>query len=332
MNCTNDQYYKTSDFKYPFFIVIYSLLFIIGLPVNIAACCYLVSSKANKRLSEVKIYMISLTLADLLYIMLLPFWIDYYYHGGYWRFPAFTCSLFGSLFYINTYSTLFFLSLISFTRYLAVSRPVKTAQSAQRNRGIGVTVLVWLLIVCCSLCILIDNKNHVNKRNDNTTSCFENYTEKNEKTQLLVIHSLMLLAFVVTLGAVIGNYVLIIRRLSREQTALRVPQHKLKKKAVRMVLTVLVIYMVCFLPYHLIQLPWMLLVLNVVHSNDCLFRKTFNDVHQVTLGLMSINCVLDPVVYCFLTEDFRRYLRELTCYCRDKCVLWSKLRSPSSCI
>lgn len=331
MNCTSDQYYNTSDFKYTFFIVIYSLVFIIGLPVNIAACCYLVRSKANKRLSEVKIYMISLTLADLLYIMFLPFWIDYYLHRGDWRFHTFTCSLFGSLFYINTYSTLFFLSLVSFTRYLAVSRPVKTAQSAQRNRGIGVTVLVWLLIVCCSLCILIDNKKHVNEKNG-TMSCFEDYTEGKQWKELLVIHSLMLLAFVVTLGAVISNYVLILRKLSREQTGLRVPQHKLKKKAVRMVLTVLVIYMVCFLPYHLIQLPWMLLVLDVVHSTDCPFRKTFNDVHQVTLGLMSINCVLDPVIYCFLTEDFRRYLRELTRYCRDKCVLGSKPRSPCSCI
>ncbi|XP_078261993.1 platelet-activating factor receptor-like [Rhinoraja longicauda] len=330
MNCTRAQYYETSAFKYTFFIVIYSLLFIIGLPENIAACCYLVSNKANKRLTEVKIYMISLTLADLLFITFLPFWIDYYYHNGHWRFPDFTCSFFGSLFYINTYSTLFFLSLISFTRFLAVSRPVKTAQSVQRNRGIGVTVLIWLLIVCCSLYILIDHKKHTNKINSNTTSCFEDYTEGNAKSQLLVIHSLMLLAFVVTLGAVIGNYVLILRRLSTEQAALRVPHRKLKKKAVRMVLTVLVIYMVCFLPYHLIQLPWMLLVLDVVHSNDCLFRKAFNDVHQVTLGLMSINCVLDPVVYCFLTEDFRLYLRELTRYCRGKCALGSKPRSQSS--
>ncbi|XP_051868032.1 platelet-activating factor receptor-like [Pristis pectinata] len=332
MNCTKDKYYETSPFKCKFFGVIYSLLFIIGLPENIATCCYLLYNKGNKRLTEVKIYMISLTLADLMFILFLPFWVDYYHRESDWKFGDFMCGFCGSLFYINTYSTLCFLSLISFTRYLAVSRPVETAQSKQVVRGVILTAIIWTGTVGASIWVLADSKKHTNEKH-NATSCFEDYwstTGKNgkdnetQKINLLVIHSIMLLVFALTLGAVIANYVLILRKLSADQSALRLSQDKLKKRAIRMVLMVLVIYILCFLPYHLIQLPWMLLVLDIWKPFKCNFRKTFNDVHQVTLGLMSINCVLDPIVYCFLTEDFRQYLRELINYHRNNCILRNK--------
>ncbi|XP_069788163.1 platelet-activating factor receptor-like [Narcine bancroftii] len=325
MNCTN---FEVSEFRNPFFVVIYSILFIVGLPGNLAAFYYFVHNKAKKRLTEVKIYMISLALADLLFIVFLPFWIDYYSHGGHWRFSDFLCSFCGSLFFINTYNTLFFLSLISFTRYLAVSRPVKVAQSKQIQRGGVITVIIWIGTVSPSLKVLVNNKSHIIEIN-NSKRCFENYFDRDVKTQLLVIHSLMLLGFVLTLGAVIANSVLILRRLSVDRTVLGLHQSKLKKRAFRMVLRVLVVYLVCFLPYHLIQLPWVMLVLDVWESSDCVLRKAFNDAHQVTLGLMTINCALDPIVYCFLTKDFKQHLRDLTRYYMGNCTLKSSSKSQT---
>ncbi|XP_067845329.1 platelet-activating factor receptor-like [Heptranchias perlo] len=320
-NCSEKHFYDTSEFRYTFFPIIYSFLFIVGLPENIAALCFLVRDKSNKGLSEVKIYMISLTVADLLFVIFLPLWIDYYYYRGNWRSPRFACSLCGSLFYINTYSTLFFLALISFTRYLAVSQPVRAAQSKQIVRGFVLTALIWAVTICVSLPVLITNKQHVVELNGSNVRCFENYRNQSTKTQLLIIHLLMLLGFTITFGVVIANSVLVLRKLSADQGLLGISQGRLKKRAFRMVITVLAIYMICFLPYHLVQLPWMLLVLDFWKSDDCTFRKSVNDVHQVTLCLMCINCVLDPIIYCFLTANFKDYLKELTQSCRSKCIL-----------
>ncbi|XP_062911260.1 platelet-activating factor receptor-like [Mobula hypostoma] len=323
MTCTNDKLYQSSAFTPRFFVVIYSLLFIIGLPENIVACFYLLYNKANKRLTEVKIYMINLTLADLMFVVFLPVWVDYYNNGRNWRLSDRACGFFGSLFYINTYSTLCFLSLISFSRYLAVSRPLKTAQTKQVVRAVILTAVIWTGTLGASIPILITNSNHTNKRPDSKTSCFENYCSDNEseRSRLLIIHSIMALTFAVTFGVVIANYILILRKLLIDKVALSLPQGKLKKRASRMVLMVLVIYSLCFLPYHIIQLPWVVYVLNFTKPGDGTFRKSFNDVHHVTLGLMCINCVLDPIVYCFLTEDFRQYLREWMGYLRNNCVL-----------
>ncbi|XP_059841365.1 platelet-activating factor receptor-like [Hypanus sabinus] len=328
MNCTKDNY-DSSAFTSTYFIVIYSLVFIIGLPENIAACFYLLHNTANKGLTEVKIYMINLTLADLMFILFLPFWVDYYNNGRDWRLSDNACGFLGSLFYINTYSTLCFLTLISFTRYLAVSRPLKTAQSKQLVRGIIVTAVIWTGTVGSSINTLITSSNHTNKRNDSKISCFEHYENKSVRKGLLAIHSIMVLTFAVLFGVVIANYILILRKLLIEKVALRLPQGKLKKRASRMVLMVLVIYILCFLPYHLIQLPWVFFVLDFWKSDDCNFRKRFNDLHHVTLGLMCMNCVLDPIVYCFLTEDFRQYLRELMGCLRNISVLKNRQKSQT---
>ncbi|XP_072907728.1 platelet-activating factor receptor-like [Hemitrygon akajei] len=331
MNCTEDKLYDSSAFTSTYFVVIYSLLFIIGLPENIAACFYLLYNTANKGLTEVKIYMINLTLADLMFIVFLPFWVDYYNNGRNWRFTTLACGFLGSLFYINTYSTLCFLTLISFTRYLAVSRPLKTAQSKQVVRGIIVTAVIWTGTVGSSINTLITSSNHTNRRTNNKISCFEHYCSKDESVRigLLAIHSIMVLTFAALFGVVIANYILILRKLLIEKVALRLPQGKLKKRASRMVLMVLVIYILCFLPYHLTQLPWVLLVLNFWKSDNFSFRKGFNDLHHVTLGLMSMNCVLDPIVYCFLTEDFKQYLSELMGCLRNICVLKNRQKSQT---
>ncbi|XP_078412868.1 platelet-activating factor receptor-like [Cetorhinus maximus] len=308
-NCSEEHFYVTSGIRYTASYVFYSFLFIVGLPLNIASLCVL--TRSIKGLTEIKIYMISLTVSDLLFVTFFPFWIDYFYRGGNWIFSSFTCSLWGSLFYINTYTTIFFLAVISFTRYLAVSKPVKVAQSRQNARGFALTALIWTTTICFSLPTLINHEDHINETNEKHLKCFEYYRKKDIKTKLLSIHVLMFLGFIVGFGVVITNSVLILRRLSNDRRTFRSSQ-KLKVRAFRMVLAVLVIYIVCFLPYHMIHLPWTLLVLNFWESGDCTFRKSVNDVHQVFLCLMCINCILDPILYCFLTTGFRQYLEELT--------------------
>lgn len=73
------------------------------------------------------------------------------------------------------------------------------------------------------------------------------------------------------------------------------------------------VFVLCFLPHHVIQGPWVLAVLQIKqgwgHTNwDQKTRQMLNDAHQVTLGLMGLNCILDPVVYFFATRKFRRFI------------------------
>lgn len=82
-----------------------------------------------------------------------------------------------------------------------------------------------------------------------------------------------------------------------------------------MLCAVVGVFVVCFLPHHVVQGPWTLAVLEIKEGWGRMdwgqrTRQRLNDTHQVTLMLMGLNCLLDPVVYCFATRKFRLYIKD----------------------
>ncbi|XP_043938965.1 platelet-activating factor receptor [Protopterus annectens] len=300
-----------SDFRYRLFTVSYSIIFIIGVIANSYVLWVFCHMYPSRRLSEIKIFMLNLTVADLLFLLVLPLWIIYYYRNGDWTLPGFLCNIAGCLFFINNYGSIAFLAVISFNRYLAVTRPVETAQSTARKRGIGISVAIWIVLVACASPFLFLEGLNKTSRNDsnnmiNVTRCFEDY-EKN--TPVLIIHFILIGFFFIIFCVVIFCNLLIIKTLISQPVQ---PRHngRMKQKALWMVCAVLVVFVICFVPHHLVHGPWTLTVLKMWREKDCDFRQALHDAHQVTLCLMGMNCVLDPIIYCFLTKNFRKHVVE----------------------
>ncbi|MEE6484881.1 hypothetical protein FKM82_014089 [Ascaphus truei] len=302
--CTVD-----SDFRYSLFTVTYSIIFILGFIANCYVLWIFARVYPNKRLSEIKIFMVNLTMADLLFLVTLPFWIVYYHNEGDWIMPAFLCNVAGCFFFINTYCSVAFLGVISFNRYQAVTRPVETAQSTARTRGIYISATVWVLIVLSAVYFLAtDGTNQVNIDGRNFTRCFEEYNIHN-RDPVAAIHLLLIAAFFIVFLIVIVCNLVIVRTLLTQPVPVR-QSSNMKHRAQWMVGTVLAVFVICFVPHHLVHGPWTLTVLRMWREKDCGFRKMLNDAHQVTLLLMSTNCMLDPIIYCFLTKKFRKHLTE----------------------
>jgi hypothetical protein len=59
--------------------------------------------------NELGIYLINLSVADLLYIATLPLWIDYFLQHDHWIHGEESCKLFGFIFYTNIYVSIAFL-------------------------------------------------------------------------------------------------------------------------------------------------------------------------------------------------------------------------------
>ncbi|XP_038864733.1 platelet-activating factor receptor-like [Salvelinus namaycush] len=83
----------------------------------------------------------------------------------------------------------------------------------------------------------------------------------------------------------------------------------------RTVATTHLIIVGCFVLVFFLQGPWTLAVLEIKEGWGRMdwgqrTRQWLNDAHQVTLMLMGLNCLLDPVVYCFATRKFRLVTRK----------------------
>uniref|UniRef100_A0AAX7T3J0 Platelet-activating factor receptor n=1 Tax=Astatotilapia calliptera TaxID=8154 RepID=A0AAX7T3J0_ASTCA len=293
-----------SQFRYVLIPVSYIVFFILGFISNLYVLFVLRCIHQAKAMGEIHIYMTNLTIADLLFVCALPFWIDYYIREGDWVYGDIMCRVTGTFFFINTYGTILFLSAISINRYWAVTRPLDAASSNRRIRGIIVCICIWVFVLTISVPFLVSPGINVHRKNNtDICRCFEGYQggTNDKKKKVAVTHFLIIgLFFVVFLLIVICN-VLIAQRTQ-------------SKKALQMLLAVVGVFVLCFLPHHIVQGPWALAVLeiedgfgHVKYSETT--RQLLNDAHQITLVLMGLNCILDPVVYYFATGKFRGLIK-----------------------
>lgn len=317
-NTTNDTFLD-SEFRYTLFPVFYSVVFVLGLSANAYVLYVLRHLRDARAMNEVRIYMTNLTVADLLFVMALPFWIGYYTHRGNWIYGDAMCRITASLFFINTYCSVIFLGVISVNRYWAVTRPLKAAKSDHWRRGVCVSVAVWTFTLSATMPYLITPGVNVA---GNVSRCLEGYHEKSESKRLnvAITHFIIIaLFFVVFLLVVVCNVLiaraLLTQPLIKERSIVQSTSggnsgtrpSGTKRRAVRMLCAVVTVFIVCFLPHHVVQGPWTLAVLDLTTWSQST-RQHLNDAHQITIMLMGINCLLDPVVYCFATRKFRHYI------------------------
>uniref|UniRef100_A0A3Q0SCL1 Platelet-activating factor receptor n=1 Tax=Amphilophus citrinellus TaxID=61819 RepID=A0A3Q0SCL1_AMPCI len=312
---SNSTTFLDSEFRYVLFPVFYTIFFILGFFANLYMLFVLRCLHQAKAMGEIHIYMTNLTIADLLFVCALPFWISYYIHKGDWIYGDFMCRLMGSFFFINNYGTILFLAAISINRYWAVTRPLDAASSDHRVRGIIVCVSIWVFVLAMPVPFLVSPG--VNKHSKNNTvicRCFEGYQNEtiDKKQTVAVTHFLITgLFFVVFLLVVICNFLIARVLISQNPTLSEI--QGVKRRALQMLSAVVGVFVLCFLPHHVVQGPWALAVLEIEegfgHVNySRATRQVLNDAHQITLVLMGLNCILDPVVYYFATGKFRRII------------------------
>ncbi|XP_036398968.1 platelet-activating factor receptor [Megalops cyprinoides] len=308
---SEDNKFLDSEFRYTLFPVFYSLVFILGLTGNCCALFVLRKMREAKAINEIRIYMTNLTVADLLFVTALPLWISYYKEHGHWAFSDALCRITGSMFFINTYCSILFLTVISFNRYWAVTQPLDAASCDHRRRGIVVSVVIWATTLSASIPYLVfPGINEHNETGVNIIRCFEGYQNetKEQKWWVAKTHFVIIGFFALVFLLVVICNLLIGRTLMLQQMNKAGRQGwRLKKHALSMVCVVVVVFVVCFVPHHVVQGPWTMAVLGLTHwAEDT--QQWLNNVHQITLMLMGLNCLLDPVVYCFATRKFRRYI------------------------
>ncbi|XP_073668430.1 platelet-activating factor receptor-like [Paramisgurnus dabryanus] len=304
-----------SEFRYTLFPIFYSVIFVLGLAANCYALYVLHKMRDSKAMNEIRIYMTNLTVADLLFVFTLPCWIGYYANNGIWKYSDVVCRIKGSFYFINTYCS-FFLATININRYWAVTRPLIAASSNCWKRGAIISAGVWGLTLSASIKFLIDP----GLQEDRTTAnnrCFEGYRNETDSTKNTVatIHFLIIAVFfVVFLIVILCNISIARTLLSQPISQPRASTGKrfggTKRIALKMLFAIVGVFVICFLPHHVVQGPWVLSVLGLREKEWSMkTHQLINDAHQITLMLMGLNCILDPLVYCFATTKFRKYIQ-----------------------
>lgn len=290
------------NFEHQIYAIIYSIILLPGLIGNVLALW--VFHMYVKETKKAVIFMINLAVADLLQVLSLPLRI-YYYLNNSWPFGRGLCMFCFYLKYVNMYASIFFLACISVRRCMMVLYPLQyTACRRRIDRSLCVAGWLFVCLCCLPFPLLRDDR-----KNDDTGTCFAELplVPVAPWAGLVLLVGAELLGFLLPFGVVGTCTWLTAGSLREEGGSRRVPQDRgEKRRALRMVLSCAGVFLLCFLPYH-ITFP-LHYIAKAGWRTNCTFRSTVLRCHPVTLCLASLNCCLDPVMYYFTTEEFRRRL------------------------
>ncbi|XP_048087692.1 probable G-protein coupled receptor 174 [Alosa alosa] len=291
-------------YEHQTYAIIYSIILLPGLIGNVLALW--VFHMYVKETKKAVIFMINLAVADLLQVLSLPLRI-YYYLNDSWPFGRGLCMFCFYLKYVNMYASIFFLVCISVRRCMMVLHPLQYT-SCRRRLDRSLCAAGWLFVCFC--CLPFPLLRLGGDVGDQADKCFAELplVPMSAVAGLSLMVGAELLGFLVPL-AVVGTCTLLTAGNLREDGGRRrVPQDGgEKRRALRMVLSCAGVFLLCFLPYH-VTFPLHYVAKARWDSVSCGFRATVMRCHPVTLCLASLNCCLDPVMYYFTTEEFRRRL------------------------
>uniref|UniRef100_UPI00358ECFC3 G-protein coupled receptor 4-like n=1 Tax=Myxine glutinosa TaxID=7769 RepID=UPI00358ECFC3 len=282
---------------------VYSVVAVVGLVGNVLGLVTILPQLRKRNV--LSIYLFNLCISDLLFIVTLPVWIDYTASNDDWSFDGPTCKLAAFLFYTNMYTGICFLCCISVDRFLVVRFPVRSRALRTTKCAAAVCVAVWVSVFLGHIPFLLYAASLIDR--DNDILCYEMFP-----LPLWAAHDNLckICVFLIPLAITTYCYVSIIKvvRTCRSINGID------RTRIIRLVTTMITIFIACFMPYHVVML--LRTVVNEHGTLDCAFEKAIYPAYKVTVAIASVNSALDPLLNVFSAGTSREDFRQGLMYCR----------------
>uniref|UniRef100_A0A7N6BKM2 G-protein coupled receptors family 1 profile domain-containing protein n=1 Tax=Anabas testudineus TaxID=64144 RepID=A0A7N6BKM2_ANATE len=287
-------------FEHRFLPSVFISVFIIGLVANGWGLKSLLQKW--EKLGDVNVFVLNLGVADILYLLTLPFLMVYYFMKSKWIFGDVFCKITRFSFNLNLYGSIGFLTCISVYRYLAIVHPVKVRGRLTLTHSVGVSVMVWVFVSVQSLPDTFYPKTFGNK----SAKCYDTTSKYYIDNYLIYSLGRTLTGFCIPFLIILSCYGHMIVLLCRRNTIDKV----LKQQSLKLLFILILLFSVCYIPFHVFK---NLNLWSRVLTEQGKCHKWNNGVyiaHQISRGLVCLNCALNPLVYLHGNENIAQ-LRQM---------------------
>ncbi|NXS64163.1 PAR2 protein, partial [Brachypteracias leptosomus] len=223
----------------------------------------------------------------------------YHVNGNNWLFGEGLCKVLVGFFYGNMYCSILFMTCLSVQRYWVVVNPIVHSRK-KSEIALGISLAMWILILLATIPLYLVNQT-VYISNLNITTCHDVLPENVLAHDMFSYFlSLAIGLFLIPALLTAVAYILMIKTLNASISD--VSTGKKRKRAIKLIIAVLSMYVICFTPSNVVL---------VVHY---LLLKTYNQsylyVSYITvLCLSTLNSCIDPFIYYYVSKDFRDNLK-----------------------
>ncbi|EPY79388.1 interleukin 8 receptor alpha [Camelus ferus] len=271
-----------------FYRTLYSLL--LG---NSLVMLVILYSRVGRSVTDV--YLLNLAMADLLFALTLPIWAASKAKG--WIFGTPLCKVVSLLKEVNFYSGILLLACISMDRYLAIVHATRTL--TQKRHWVKFICLgIWTLSLILALPIFLFREAY--RPPFSSPVCYEDLGANTTKWRMVMRALPQTFGFLVPLLVMLFCYGFTLRTLF----AAHMGQ---KHRAMRVIFAVVLVFLLCWLPYHLVLIADTLMRMRVI-SETCERRNDIGRALDATEILGFLHSCLNPLIYVFIGQKFRHGL------------------------
>ncbi|ROL51894.1 putative G-protein coupled receptor 132 [Anabarilius grahami] len=305
MNATNSPFANHTNSCEPSYdeenplplVALYSIVVTVGLPANLITVILTVLEVCRKNV--LGIYLFSLSVCDLMYLGTLPLWAIYINRGHHWEWGSLACKVTGYVFFNNMYISIFLMCCISVDRFVGVVYAVESRGLRKMRHAVIITVVIVVVVAVGHLPVFIMKEGNSEKMEKR---CFEPSNPSDVVTGLN--YARFFIGFFIPLCILIVTNLAILVNV-QASTGLKL---RTKVKVRNLAMAVVLFFLVCFTPYHVILL---LRAINYHFSKEkCDFERSVYAPYSISLGLSTINSALNPVFYVLTSNSAHKRIHK----------------------
>uniref|UniRef100_A0A3P9M9L5 G protein-coupled receptor 183b n=1 Tax=Oryzias latipes TaxID=8090 RepID=A0A3P9M9L5_ORYLA len=305
-NTTCDTLYSHRQYARVLMPLLYCIIFFVGLLGNGLALHVI---RLNvKKINSTTLYSLNLVISDILFTLSLPVRIVYYAQGFHWTLGEAMCKISGIIFYMNTYAGVNFMTCLSVDRFIAVVLPLRFGRLRKVSNVRYICVGVWLLVLAQTLPLL--SMEMSNNERDGYITCME-YPRLDQLDNIAtMLIGAVFLGYVIPVITILVCYSVLCSKLRfTAKTNHLTEKSGRSRKAIGVICCVSLVFVVCFSPYHIDILQYM--IRKLLSTPDCADLTAFQVSLHITVCLMNLNSCLDPFIYFFACKGYKRKLLKI---------------------
>nr|XP_055071270.1 G-protein coupled receptor 183-A [Misgurnus anguillicaudatus] len=302
--CTN--LYDHRTWAQVFLPVVYSIICIVGFLGNALALHVIWPNM--KKINSTTLYSANLVVSDILFSLALPFRVVYYGKGFHWQMGEGVCKATSLLLYINMYSGVNFMTCLSVDRFIAVVLPLRFSRFRKVQNVRYICVAVWILVLMQTLPML--SMPMTNGEEGGYVTCMEypNF-EKVDNLPVMLIGAVFL-GYGIPLITILACYSALCYKLRLLAKSNKLTEKSGRsRKVIGVICAVILVFVVCYSPYHIDLLQYMIRKLQ--YEPDCTELHKFQISLHMTVSLMNFNSCLDPFIYFFACRGYKKKVLRL---------------------
>ncbi|KAM9851302.1 chemerin-like receptor 2 isoform 2-T2 [Aulostomus maculatus] len=276
-------------------VVIYIASFVLGLIGN-GIVIWVTGCKSKKTVNHV--WLLNLAMADFVFVLFLPFYIDYILRDFNWIFGVEMCKINSFVSVMNMFASVLFVTVLSIDRYVSLVHLNWSQRYRTVARAWGICGCIWVLAAALSCPALIFRDT---MRLHDKVVCFNNFHPHDGHAaavrHIIVVVIRTTVGFLLPFTAICVTGILLTVKVNRSQGVVRLSSFS------KTVSAVILAFFLCWAPFHAFSLME-LSVHSSVHLHNIL-KMGFP--FATSLGFF--NSCINPLLYMLLGKRVRQRLK-----------------------